>query len=121
MWTRTRKTILAVSFALVAIVASSLPVAAQSNYVSIRMENNTGYNINQVHLSSVFENSWRRDLLGSGYFYNGTAFTIIQITPGRYDMEFVDEDLDVCVLHDVAIFSNLRWNLTQQWLLNCER
>ena len=122
MLRKTRNTILAVSFALVAMTASSMPVAAQSNYyLNFRMENNTGYNIDQVHLSSVSDSSFERDLLGNGVFYNGTSFTITQITPGQYDMKLVDQDADVCVVHDVAIYSNTDWNLTQQWLLNCER
>ena len=98
-----------------AILASSTPVAAQSSY-SLGMENDTGYNIYQVRMSSVHDPSWGRDLLGSRIFWDGTSFTITQITPGYYDMMFVDQNDGVCVLHNVAIFSNLDWDLTRGWL-----
>jgi len=121
MLTKTRTTILAVSFALVAILASAIPVAAQSSHYSLRMENNTGYDIYQVRLSSASDRYWERDLLGSGVFEDRTSFTVTQISPGYYDLAFVDEDADVCVVHNVAIYSNLNWDLSQRWLLNCER
>jgi hypothetical protein len=120
MFTESHKSIFAASIALVAVLASSIPAAAQSSY-SLRMENNTGYSIYEVHMSSVHDGSWESDLLGSSrVFWYGTSFTITQITPGHYDMEFVDEDADVCVLHNVAVYSNLDWDLTRGWLLNCE-
>ncbi len=46
-------------------------------------------------------------------FGDGTSFTITQISPGYYDVAFVDEDADVRVVHNVAIHSNLNWNLSQ--------
>ena len=121
MLNKTRKLILVVSFALVALFASALPVAAQSSHYSLRMENNTGYDIYQVRLSSVYDRSWERDLLGSRLFDDGTSFTITDISPGYYDIAFVDEDRDVCVMHNVAIHGSLNWNLSQRWLLTCER
>ena len=120
MITKSHKSVFAASIALVVILASSIPVPAQSSY-SLRMENNTGYNIYQVRMSSVDDPSWERDLLGSRIFWDGTSFTITQITPGYYDMMFVDQNDGVCVLHNVAIFSKLDWDLTRGWLLDCER
>lgn len=52
MLTKTHKTLLAVSFALVAILASTIPVAAQSSHYSLRVENNTGYDIYEMSLLS---------------------------------------------------------------------
>lgn len=122
MMSNTRKNVLALSFALMALLASALPMAAQSSYYSFRMENNTGYDIYQVRLSSVYQISWRPDLLGaSRIFRDGTSFTINQISPGRYDVALVDEDGDVCIVNDVAIYQNLNWNLSERWLLSCER
>lgn len=121
MQTKAHKAILAVTFALVAILASAIPVAAQSSHFTVRMENNTGYDIYQVRLSSVTDSYWHRDLLGDSVLQNGESFTITEIAPGRYDLAFVDEDGDVCLVHGVAIYSNLNWNLSHTWLLNCER
>jgi len=82
-------------------------VAAQSSRYRVRMENNTGYDIYQVRLFSVSDPYWRRDLLENGIFEDGTSFTITQIESGRYDLEIVDQDGDVCLVHNVAIYSNL--------------
>lgn len=121
MFTKTCKTIVVTTFAFLAILASAVSVPAQSAYYSLRMENHTGYDIYELRLSSVNDPSWERDLLGAGVFEDGNSFTITQISPGRYDIAFVDQDADVCVLNDVPIFSNLDWDLSQRWLLNCER
>ena len=57
MITKSNKSIFAPSIALVASLASSIPLAAQSSY-SLGMENDTGYNIYQVRMSSVHDPSW---------------------------------------------------------------
>jgi len=117
--TKTGKAILAVT--LLAILASAIPVAAQSSY-SLRMSNNSGYDIYQIRLSPVSDVTWHHDLLGPWrVFEDGTSFTITQISADRYDILFIDEDADVCKLHDVAIYSDLSWDLSRMWLLNCER
>ena len=89
MLNKTRKLILVVSFALVALFASALPVAAQSSHYSLRMENNTGYDIYQVHASSVWDADWEGSLLGRRVLQDGTSFTITQIPLGRCDVGFV--------------------------------
>jgi hypothetical protein len=119
MLTKTRKIMLALTF--VAILVSAIPAAAQSNYHILRMENSTGYDIYQVRISRVNDPSWERDLLGTRVFESGTSFTVIDILPGRYDIALVDQDADVCVLHGVAIYGDLSWDLSQRWLLDCER
>ena len=113
-----RKHILAVSFALMALLASALPVAAQSSQ-SVRIENNTGYDIYQVRLSSTSNPYWGGDRLGRDVLGDGEYFTI-NAPNGSYDLKLVDEDGDICVVHNIAIYSNQNWNLTQTWLLRCE-
>ena len=75
----------------------------------------------EMYFSSVYS-PWGDDLLGPRrIFADGSAFTITQISPGHYDIGFVDEDDDVCIVRNVAIYQNLNWNLSQVWLFNCER
>jgi len=120
MQTKIRKSILALSFAVLALLASALPVAAQSSH-SLRMENNTGYSIYEVRLSSVDDDTWHRDLLGNGVFSSGSSFTITGIASGRYDLLFVDSDGDGCEVSDVPIYQNRDFNLTLGWFVdNCE-
>ena len=63
-------------------------LAAQSSY-SLRMENHTGYDIYQVHASSVWDADWEGSLLGRRVLQDGTSFTITQIPLGRCDVGFV--------------------------------
>ena len=66
MLNETRKVILAVSFALMALMASALSVAAQNSYYKMRMENDSGYPIYQVYFPASGSQNW-----GSGMFYEG--------------------------------------------------
>jgi hypothetical protein len=120
MQTKTRKTILAVSFALIAILASALPVAAQSRHY-LQMENNTGYDVYRLYFSSANSNRWGDDMLGPvRIFRDGSRFTITGIAPGSYDLKFVDQDNDVCVVRNVTIYQDLSWDLSEGWLVSCE-
>jgi hypothetical protein len=120
MFMRKFKIMVVACCAILAILASGVSAPAQSTFYNLRMENHTGYNMYELRLSSVNDPSWERDLLGAGVFEDGNTFTVTRISPGRYDIAFVDEDADVCVLHNVPIFSNLNWDLSQSWLLGCE-
>ncbi len=119
MKNRIRPLILAMSIVALAILAGALPVAAQSSH-SLRIENNTGYDIQILRVSSVSDPNWGRDILGASVLAYGSSFTVTNIPAGYYDIKFVDEDRDVCVLRNVAIFSNQNWDLTEGWLLRCE-
>ena len=63
-----RKQMVAMTFALVALLASARPMSGQSGDYTLRLENSTGYEIYQVRLSSVADRYWHRDLLGSQVF-----------------------------------------------------
>ena len=86
MITKSNKSIFAPSIALVASLASSIPLAAQSSY-SLGMENDTGYNIYQVRMSSVHPFLGARppgiqDLLGRNFVYHHSDHAWIL----RYDV-----------------------------------
>lgn len=127
MLNKTCKQILAVSFALVALMASALPVAAQNSYYavysptgaySLRMENDSGSSIYQVYLSPAGSPYWGPDRLGSRIWHSGEAFTLGQISPGTYDLMFVDRKGNACVLNDRSIRSNKDVELTFTWFVN---
>jgi len=114
--------VVAVSFfALVALLASALPVAAQSSHYNLRMENDTGVELYHVYVSSTYSGSWGDDQLGRSIFHDGSTFTLTGISPGRYDMKFVDRDGAACVVRDVPIYGNRYFDLSVGWLAdNCE-
>jgi hypothetical protein len=118
MMSNTRKYMLAVSFAVIAILASALPVASQNSHY-VRIENNTGYDIHEVRLSSTSNPYWGGDRLGRDVLEDGEYFSL-SVPNGSYDLKLVDEDDDLCVVHNISIYSNQNWNLTPTWLLRCE-
>ena|SRR5664280_538512 len=122
MSTKARKTVLAVSFALVAILASAIPVAAQSSHYSLQMENKTGYDLYKVYFSSVSSGEWGEDQLGpQRIFHDESTFTLTGILPGRYDLMFVDKGGASCVVRNVPIYSNRYLGVSLGWLVdNCE-
>jgi hypothetical protein len=51
MLNNNRRRILAIRFALMALLAGALPVAAQSSHYNLRMENDTGFSIYRLYIS----------------------------------------------------------------------
>jgi hypothetical protein len=113
------KRVLGLSFVLLALLAASMPAAAQNRY-NLQVENDSGYAIYKLQMSSVNDNSWERDLLGSYILYDGYSFTVSNISPGSYDIRLIDEDHDACVINDVRVNGDLTWNLTPVELVGCE-
>jgi hypothetical protein len=114
-----RKHVLTLSFLVVAILATSLTGAAQSQSY-LRMENNTGTTFVELYMSRSGDPYWGPDQLGNRTFPDGTVHSITDISPGYYYIKFVDEDYDVCVVHRVYFPPSKNWNLTAVWLLKCE-
>ena len=92
---------------------------AQSGTYPVRIENATNYSIYEVHISRTNDSSWEQDLLGRDTLSPGWIFTA-RAYPGRYDLKLVDEDGDVCEVHNVAVSGPTNWRITNSWLLNCE-
>jgi hypothetical protein len=96
------------------------PVSAQWNHYSLTVTNASSYGINRIYLSPSDDNNWGPDQLGRNVIGAGRTFTLTGIRPGEYDVRFVDEDGDSCILKNQNMFTNISWRLTNTWLLNCE-
>lgn len=86
----------------------------------LKITNNSRYDIYHLYVSSSENERWGPDQLDDDVMTNKGSFTITDITPGEYDIMFVDEDGDKCTLEDIGIFKNTNWSLTTAWLTNCE-
>jgi hypothetical protein len=64
--------------------------------------------------------AWGPDVLGSTLLTSRSRHTVTGIPTGRYDIKFIDEDGDECVLRSFAIAKDLSWTLSTEWLLSCE-
>ena len=71
-------------------------------------------------MSRTLEDNWGSDQLGNEVLDSGETFALGNIPAGEYDVKFVDEDDDECVLNDIAIINDTEWRLTTSFLLECE-
>lgn len=99
----------------------ALPVAAQNRY-SLKIVNNSRYQITQLFVASTEDGEWGPDQFGTGkedVLNPGETFTLSDLVPGEYNIKFVDPDGDNCILKDIKIFKNESWSLTSAWLEKC--
>jgi hypothetical protein len=117
-----------VLFALAAILSVYLPIwfvqsgdAQGSRYV-LRIDNQSTYDVYKLYVSSSERTRWGPDLLGrNGVLRTGSSWRITDIQAGEYDVKFVDQDGDECILSNINIFRDTSWNLTKDFLLKCEQ
>lgn len=110
--------------ALLALIFSALAIMpravdAQNRY-SLKIKNNSRFDIALLYMSTAEIDDWGPDQLGDNLLVAGGTFTITNIRPGEYDIKFVDEDGDACVLRNIQMFEHKSWVLTTEWLLKCE-
>lgn len=119
MLNKVRTLVLGVSFAVLTLFAITAPASAQSTH-TLTIQNDSGYDIYEIHMSSIYDGSWERDLLGRHFLSTGNSFDITGITSGRYDIKVVDEDGDSCIVQQVAVYQDRTWTLTPLGLVGCE-
>src|SRR5262245_19279036 len=96
------------------------PAFAEGSRYSLSVTNRSGLTIERMYFSSSERREWGPDQLRRDTIPSGSTFTLTGIRPGEYDIKFVDEDGDSCILRKENIFDNTSWELSQSWLLNCE-
>jgi hypothetical protein len=112
--------------AVIAVCVGSLGfVAAQAyaqNRYSLKIVNNSKYDIYGLFVSSTEDNEWGPDQFGGGkgdILKSGESFTLTDLVPGEYNIKFVDEDGSPCILRNTKIFKNEAWSLTSAWFEKC--
>jgi hypothetical protein len=119
MLSNIRLCVLAASFAAIAFMATPKQFAAQNGH-TFTIVNSSGFEINEIHISSVGDSSWEHDRLGTNVLRSGHKYTIGGILPGYYDIKLIDEDNDSCIMKSVYVNNNLTWTLTPLDLVGCE-
>jgi hypothetical protein len=92
---------------------------AQASH-SLAIVNDSTYTVRHLYVSSSYEDQWGSDQFGSYVLRPGGSFTLTNIHAGSYDIKFVDEDQDACILRQIRITADTSWKLTSAWLLKCE-
>jgi hypothetical protein len=96
--------------------------AAQKKRASIKIINNSDWDIHHFYLSAIDDSRWGPDQLGADILESGgDAFTLSDIPCDSYDVKVVDEDDDECVVEDVDLCrDHTVWKISNKELLSCE-
>jgi hypothetical protein len=108
-------------FSVGVLAAFSVPASAQNRY-SLKITNNSKYQITKLFVASTEDNEWGPDQFGTGksdVLNPGEVFTLTDLMAGEYNIKFIDPDGDACVLKNIKIFKNESWSLTSAWLEQC--
>ena len=113
----------AVTLFVVLLLAGLAPATATAQrraHYTLLIENDSRYDIYYLYMSRTLEDNWGSDQLGNEVLDSGETFALGNIPAGEYDVKFVNEDDDECVLNDIAIINDTEWRLTTNFLLACE-
>ena len=95
-----------------------LPVAAKKSSVLVR--NLSEWTIVEFYMSPSDDDDWGRDLLGRDVLDPGDTLTLTNISCDDWDLMFIDEDDDECVLEEVDLCNDdAHWDITSRELIAC--
>lgn len=92
--------------------------AAQSGY-RISIKNNSRLSVLQIRTSPGGANKWSPDLTTDTTLRPGGTFVLKDLAAAPYDLKFVVEDGDSCILKGINAADQPTWNLTMLWLHGC--
>ena len=110
-------------FAAVSLLLLTLavPVFAAKKKATIKVINQSKWEIHHLYLSSVNDNAWGADQLGEDILKKGDSITLHDIDCDKYDIKVVDEDGDECVVENTSLCGDdSYWKITDSELLACE-
>lgn len=88
---------------------------------SVKVINQSKWEIHHLYLSSHASDDWGPDQLGEEVLAKGQQFTLTHLRCDRYDIRVVDEDGDECIIEDVSLCRDASyWKITDKALLDCE-
>ena len=96
-------------------------LAKDKKKATIKVINQSKWEIHHLYLSSTTEKEWGPDQLGDETIAKGETFTLTKIDCDDYDIKVVDEDGDECVVEEVNLCGDdTVWKITDKILLKCE-
>jgi len=110
------------TFAILLLACIALPVAAAKKKATIKIVNQSKWEIHHLYLSSTTDKHWGPDQLGDAVIdAKGGTFKLTSIDCDDYDIKVVDEDGDECVVEEVNLCGDdTVWKITDKILLACE-
>ena len=109
------------TLALLLLTLTALPAFAAKKKATIKVINQSKWEIHHLYLSSTDDQHWGPDQLGDETIANGESFKLTNIDCDDYDIKVVDEDGDECVVEEVNLCGDdTVWKITDKILLKCE-
>jgi hypothetical protein len=107
------------SLALFVLCALSVPMYARK--ATVKIINQSKWEIHHIYLSSTDDGEWGPDQLEDEILARGESLTLTGIQCDLYDIQVVDEDGDECVIEEVDLCGDdSYWKITDKQLLQCE-
>lgn len=95
-----------------------VPLLAESSVVTVR--NTSDWVVMEFYMTPADVEEWGPDLLDEEVLGSGDSLTLYDISCDFWDLLFIDEDGDECILTDVALCNdNATWDITNDELLHC--
>jgi hypothetical protein len=108
-----------VGLSVLCLIAMAAPAFAGG--ASVKVINQSKWEIHHLFISPADENHWGPDQLGEDVLTKGDSFTITNIPCDDYDVKVVDEDGDECVIEGAHLcHDDSFWKITDKELLSCE-
>ena len=115
--------VLRLLFSLLSVcLLTAAPCIAQPQPLSkfrFSISNQSKIVVDEVRLSPGGENNWGPDFTGNNVLKPGQVITMPDLAPGQYDVKFVDDYGNSCILHSIPVFSEMSWNITPSWINSC--
>ena len=109
---------LVVALVLLALTTS---LYAQKKSATVKIINQSKWEIHHIYLSSSDDDTWGPDQLEDEILQKGQSLTLTNIPCDLYDIKVVDEDGDECVIEEVDLCGDdSYWKITDKALLECE-
>ena len=103
------------------LILSTSPAFAARKKATIKVINQSKWEIHHLYLSSSDDDQWGPDQLGDEVLAKGDSITLTDIDCDDYDIKVVDEDGDECVIEQANLCrDNTYWKITDKELLACE-
>jgi hypothetical protein len=110
-----------VLIALAGIALLPLSASAAKKTATIKIINQSKWEIHHLYLSPSSSKKWGPDQLGEDVLKKGESFTLTKIDCDDYDIRVVDEDGDECVIEEQSLCKDdSYWKITDKALLECE-
>lgn len=103
------------------LILSTTPAFAAKKKATIKVINQSNWEIHHLFLSSSADDQWGPDQLEDEVLAKGDSITLTGIDCDDYDIKVVDEDGDECTIQEVNLCGDdSYWKITDKELLACE-